>query len=235
MFARVWGTSGKKFCQLLTRKKWRKKLEMCAKNNQQRVLSALCLGPLLVCLGRSTTSSAGQCVFFFAFVFLFSQVFLLIGGLENRWKDVFRCLQPIPQLLVLVCYVCLLGSLDHLVCGACVRSQISHSAQSGADPRADHNQRETSCWLGKQRNDRLVILRTWSWSQIGSERQALSCWDFCLGETCDSEVFGCSYGFIRWRPAYALGGAQMTISDSGNCYFSTKAFKVFHTTVRRSG
>ena len=158
-----------------------------------------------------------------------------IGGLENRWKDIFRCLQPIPQLLVLVCYVCLLGSLDHLVCGACVQSQISHSAQSGADPRADHNQRETSCWRGKQRNDRLVILRTWSWSRRDSERQALSCWDFCLGETCDSEVFGCSYGFIRWRPAYALGGAQMTISDSGNCYFSTKAFKVVHTTMRRSG
>ena len=97
--------------------------------------------------------------FFFVFVFLFSLVFLLIGGLENR-KNIFCCLQPIPQLLVLVCYVCLLGSLDHLVCGACVRSQISHSAQSGADPRADHNQRETSCWLGKQRNDRLVILRT---------------------------------------------------------------------------
>ena len=74
---------------------------MCAKNNQRRVLSALCLGPL---------------------------------GL--------------------------LGSLDHLVCGACVQSQISHSAQSGAGPRAAHNQRETSCWLAKQRNDRLVILRT---------------------------------------------------------------------------
>ena len=88
---------------------------------------------------------------------------------------------------------------------------------------------------GKQPNDRLVILRTWSWSRRGSERQALSCWDFCLGETCDSEVFGCSYGFTRWRPAYALGGAQMTISDSGNCYFSTKAFKVVHITVRRSG
>ena len=46
MFVRVGGCSGKKFCQLLTRKKWRKKVEMCAKNNQRRVLSALCLGPL---------------------------------------------------------------------------------------------------------------------------------------------------------------------------------------------
>ena len=171
----------------------------------QKIISGACclrsVSAHSVCLGRSTTSSAGEGVFFF----VFSLVLLLSGGIDKRWKDVFCCLQPIPQLLVVVCYVCLLGSLDHLVCGACVQSQISHSAQSGAGPRAAHNQRETSCWLAKQRNDRLVILRTWSWSRRDSERQALSCWDFCLGETCDSKVFDCSYGCTRWRPAYVLG------------------------------
>ena len=93
-----------------------------------------------------------------------------------------------------------------------VRPRPSHRSQPNADggsaAQGEKPEKQHLVIFGKigERVRENCLAKTFWW-------HLWSCWrrGFCY-----------SHGFTWWRPGCALGGAQMTISDSGNCYFTTK-------------
>ena len=115
-----------------------------------------------------------------------------------------------------------LGRACLLLLGACARPKVDPATQFGRGLPTGHNQTRMGAQPlrgEKPEKQHLVIF-----GKIGERVR-----ENCLAKTFWWHLWSCwrrgfcySHGFTWWRPGCALGGAQMTISDSGNCYFTTK-------------